>query len=52
MRMQWFSYLGMAFRLLTIDLTLNFWSSIFYLGHIILPAFYLIGLVLFAPMLK
>ncbi len=49
-RFQWFSYLGMGFRLLRIDTTLKFWSSIYFIGHLSLPAFYLVGLFIFKPL--
>lgn len=48
-RFQWFSYLGMAFRLLRIDLTWQFWTSVYFIGHLSLPIFYIIGVVLFKP---
>ena len=44
-RFQWFSYLGMGFQLLSIDLTLKFWHSVYYIGHLVLPIFGLIGLI-------
>jgi len=49
MRFQWFSYLGMGFQLLKVDTTLTFWHSIYYLGHTILPIFYLAGLFIVKP---
>ena len=52
MRFQWFSYLGMAFQLLTVSATITFWQSIFYLGHIILPVFYILGIILVNPLSK
>merc|ERR1719394_570120 len=36
-RFQWFSYLGMGFQLLSIELTMKFWHSIYYIGHLGLP---------------
>ena len=51
-RFQWFSYLGMGFRLLRIDTTIRFWSSVYYIGHISLPLFYAIGLFVFKPVTK
>ena len=42
-RFQWFSYLGMGFQLLSIDLTLKFWHSVYYIGHLVLPIFGVIG---------
>ena len=52
MRFQWFSYLGMGFQLLRIDTTMKFWNSIFYVGHLILPIFYLCGLFIVNPVVK
>ena len=49
MRFQWFSYLGMGFQLLKVDTTMKFWHSIYYLGHTILPIFYLAGLFIVRP---
>ena len=46
-RFQWFSYLGMGFQLLSIDLTLKFWHSVYYIGHLVLPIFGLIGVTVF-----
>ena len=42
-RFQWFSYLGMGFQLLSIDLTLKFWHSVYYIGHLVLPIFGVLG---------
>ena len=47
-----FSYLGMAFRLLRIDSTMLFWHSIFYVGHVCLPVFYLLGVFVLKPAIK
>ena len=49
MRVQWFSYLGMGFQLLTVTATLTFWHSIIYLGHVILPVFYILGIIIVKP---
>ena len=51
-RFQWFSYLGMGFQLLSIELTMKFWHSIYYIGHIGLPLFYIIGITVFKPILN
>jgi len=51
-RMQWFSYLGMGFLLLRIDATLGYWSNIYYIGHIILPVFYILGLFVVKPLVS
>jgi len=52
MRFQWFSYLGMGFQLLRVDYTIRFWHSIGYLGHLILPVFYIIGLTVVNPLVN
>lgn len=49
-RMQQFSYLGMAFQLLKIGETLTFWHSVAYLGHLVLPIMYLMGLFIIKPL--
>ena len=51
-RMQEFTYLGMGFQLLRIDATMTFWSSVYYVGHLILPVLYLIGLLIVKPYFK
>ena len=51
-RFQWFSYLGMGFQLLSIELTMKFWHSVYYIGHLGLPVFYIIGLTFFTPILN
>jgi len=51
-RFQWFSYLGMGFQLLRVDYTLRFWHSIAYVGHLVLPIFYLIGLIAVKPIMN
>ena len=52
MRVQMFSYLGMAFRLLRIDSTMLFWQSIFYVGHVCLPVLYLLGVFVLKPVIN
>ena len=52
MRFQWFSYLGMAFQLLTVTATMTFWHSIMYVGHVILPVFYILGILIVNPVSK
>jgi hypothetical protein len=37
----------MAFRLLRIDTTWKFWTSVYFVGHLSLPLFYAIGIVVF-----
>ena len=51
-RFQWFSYLGMAFRLLRVDTTWRFWSSVWFVGHLSVVVFYAIGLVVFKPLVR
>jgi len=51
-RFQWFSYLGMGFQLLSIELTMKFWHSIYYIGHLGLPIFYIIGISIFKPIVN
>jgi len=50
-RFQWFSYLGMGFQLLSIELTMKFWHSIYYIGHTIFALFLLswIGIIYHGP---
>ena len=52
MRFQWFSYLGMGFQLLKIEATVQYWKSIYFIGHLVLPIFYACGLFLMKPILK
>jgi len=33
-KIEWFAYLGLAFSLLAMNLTLNYWTSIYFIGHI------------------
>jgi len=51
-RMQCFSYLGMGFLLLRIISTLDYWSNIYYIGHVVLPVFYVLGLVVVKPIVS
>merc|ERR1712098_264120 len=51
-RMRWFDYLGMGFLLLRIDATIKYWSSVFFIGHLSLVIFYLLGLALIKPLLS
>ncbi|XP_046654481.1 lysophospholipid acyltransferase 7-like [Daphnia pulicaria] len=41
MKIQWFSYMGVAFSLLAMDVTLAYWKSIYFIGHLLVPVFYL-----------
>ena len=51
-RFQWFSYLGMGFQLLSIELTLKFWHSVYYIGHLVLPIFGVISVTVLKTALK
>lgn len=42
-KMQAFSYMGMAFYLLRIEETITFWGSLYFAGHILILVFYLLG---------
>ena len=46
LRMQMFSYLGMAFQLLHAGATLRFWRSIGFAGHLCLPILYALGILI------
>jgi len=50
-RMRWFDYLGMGFLLLRVDATLAYWSGVYYVGHLSLPVFYVLGLVVVKPVM-
>jgi len=43
-KMQAFSYMGVGFLLLNVDTTLNYWKSIYFIGHVLMIAFYLLGM--------
>ncbi|KAK4029280.1 Lysophospholipid acyltransferase 7 [Daphnia magna] len=43
-KIQWFSYMGMAFSLLAMDTTFAYWKSIFFIGHLIIPLSYIASL--------
>lgn len=51
LRMQMFSYLGMAFQLLRIDTTMTFWRSVAFVGHTMLPICYVLGLYVVKPLM-
>jgi len=51
-RMRWFDYLGMGFLLLSIDTTMDYWSSVYYAGHVSLVIFGLLGAILVNPIIK
>lgn len=39
----WFSYMGVAFSLLAMNLTLNYWTSIYFIGHVAIVLVYAIS---------
>nr|ACO11537.1 Membrane-bound O-acyltransferase domain-containing protein 6 [Caligus rogercresseyi] len=49
-RVQTFSYLSMAFQLLSISSTLTYWRSIYFLGHVLAALAYVIGLGIVRPL--
>jgi len=51
-RMRWFDYLGMGFLLLNIDTTMDYWSSVYYAGHVSLVIFGVLGMILVNPLMK
>ena len=52
LRMRWFDYLGMGFLLLRIDATLNYWTSVYFVGHLSLVVLAVIGFLLVNPIMK
>merc|ERR1711928_184790 len=42
-KVQWFSYMGIAFSLLAMDLTLNYWTSIYFIGHVAIIIVYAVS---------
>jgi len=51
-RMRWFDYLGMGFLLLRVDATLTYWSSVFFVGHLSLIIFYILGVIAVKPVVN
>merc|ERR1719300_140215 len=51
-RMRWFDYLGMGFLLLNIDTTIDYWSSVYYAGHVSLVIFGVLGMIVVNPLMK
>ena len=51
-RMRWFDYLGMGFLLLRIDATINYWSAVYYVGHLSLLVLGVIGVLLVNPLMS
>ena len=51
-RMRWFDYLCMGFLLLRVDATLTYWMDVWFIGHLSLPVFYLIGALVVRPLVK
>ena len=41
--MQWFGYMGMAFLLLRVDKTLQYWRSVYFAGHLLIGILFVIG---------
>ncbi|XP_023239382.1 lysophospholipid acyltransferase 7-like [Centruroides sculpturatus] len=42
-KMQAFAYMGMAFLLLRVDAIFGYWKSIYFVGHVLIIIFYLLG---------
>ena len=51
-RMRWFDYLGMGFLLLRIDATINYWTSVYFVGHLSLLVLAALGFCLVNPLMK
>ena len=51
-RMRWFDYLGMGFLLLRIDATINYWTSVYFVGHLSLVGLAALGFCLINPLMK
>ena len=41
MKLQWFAYMGIAFSLLEMGATLEYWRSIYFIGHIVIAGLYI-----------
>ncbi|XP_023346078.1 lysophospholipid acyltransferase 7 [Eurytemora carolleeae] len=52
LRMRWFDYLGMGFLLLRVKSTMNYWSGVYYIGHMSLPFLYILGHIVIFIMKK
>ncbi|XP_040577700.1 LOW QUALITY PROTEIN: lysophospholipid acyltransferase 7 [Lepeophtheirus salmonis] len=50
LRVQAFSYLSMAFQLLHINATLNYWRSIYFIGHVFCIVAYIFGIFIVQPL--
>ena len=48
LKMRMFDYMNMAFMLLTMEDTIRFWRSIYFIGHLVTLLFFVLGVV-FAP---
>jgi len=51
-RMRWFDYLGMGFLLLRIDATINYWTSVYFVGHLSLLVLGVTGVVFVHPIMS
>ena len=51
-RMRWFDYLGMGFLLLRVDSTINYWSSVYFIGHLSLLVLGVVGVLLVNPVMR
>ena len=51
-RSLWMSYLTIGLQLVRVDSMLRFWQSIFYIGHLTLPSFYILGVVVIKPLVN
>ena len=48
LKMRLFDYMCMAFMLLSMEDTIRYWRSIYFLGHVVTAVFFILGTV-FAP---
>jgi len=51
-RMRWFDYLGMGFLLLRIDATINYWTSVYFVGHLSLLLLGVAGVIFVNPLIR
>ena len=51
-RMRWFDYLGMGFLLLRIDATINYWTSVYLVGHLSLLVLGIVGVLFVNPIMR
>lgn len=50
-RMRWFDYLGMAFLLLKVDITLTYWTGVWYIHHVVIAIAYMVGRFVIQPLI-